>query len=94
MKCEQLLALLNEYVDGTVDAGVCQEFEQHMQGCNPCKVVVDNIRKTITLYKGEEPCELPSGFNQRLHAMLRPRWAERHPTGCNSSGSQNVITIR
>jgi hypothetical protein len=94
MKCEQLLALLNEYVDGTVDAGVCREFEQHMKGCNPCRVVVDNIRKTITLYKGDQPCELPMGFNQRLHAMLRRRWVETHPTASSSNGSQDVITIR
>jgi anti-sigma factor RsiW len=50
MKCEELLKYLNEYVDGTVDPAVCEEFEKHLAGCNPCQVVVDNIRKTITLY--------------------------------------------
>ena len=34
MKCEELLALLNEYVDGTVDPAICDEFEKHMSGCN------------------------------------------------------------
>jgi anti-sigma factor RsiW len=55
MKCEELLAMLNEYVDGTVDPAICEEFEKHMAGCNPCQVVVDNIRKTITLYKAGQP---------------------------------------
>ena len=54
MKCEELLAMLNEYVDGTVDPAICEEFEKHLAGCNPCQVVVDNIRKTITLYKDGE----------------------------------------
>ena len=45
MKCAELLALLNEYVDGTVDLSICEEFEKHMAGCNPCQVVVDNIRR-------------------------------------------------
>jgi anti-sigma factor RsiW len=76
MKCEQLLAMLNEYVDGTVDPAVCAEFEKHMAGCNPCQVVVDNIRKTITLYKGDEPYQLPLEFRERLHAELRKRWKE------------------
>lgn len=80
MKCEELLKLLNEYVDGTVDPAVCEEFEKHMSGCNPCQVVVDNIRKTITLYKGGQPCELPEAFRQRLHAALRRRWKETHST--------------
>ena len=60
MKCEELLAMLNEYVDGTVDPAVCEEFEKHMAGCNPCQVVVDNIRQTITLYKGKRKKRSPA----------------------------------
>lgn len=79
MKCEELLAMLNEYVDGTVDPSLCAEFERHMAGCNPCQVVVDNIRKTITLYKEGKPYELPIPFQQRLHSVLRERWRQVHP---------------
>lgn len=78
MKCEDLLRILNEYVDGTVDPAICKEFEQHLAGCNPCQVVVDNIRKTITLYKNGEPYELPVEFRQRLHAVLRERWKQMY----------------
>ena len=76
MKCEELLKLLNEYVDGTVDPALCDEFERHMAGCNPCQVVVDNIRKTITLYKQGKPYDLPAAFRDRLHQSLRQRWNE------------------
>ena len=78
MKCEDLLAMLNEYVDGTIDPAVCKDFEHHMAGCNPCQVVVDNIRKTITLYKEGKPYELPVAFRNRLHGALRQRWKETH----------------
>lgn len=78
MKCEDLMAILNEYVDGTVDPGLCAEFEKHMEGCNPCQVVVDNIRKTITLYKNGQPVHVPEPCRQRLHDALRKRWAEKH----------------
>jgi anti-sigma factor RsiW len=80
MKCEELLKQLNEYVDGTVDPAICVEFEQHMAGCNPCQVVVDNIRKTITLYKNGQPCELPFEFRKQLHNVLQRRWEEKHST--------------
>jgi len=76
MKCEELLKALNEYVDGTVDPAICEEFEKHMAGCNPCQVVVDNIRKTVTLFKSGQPYELPLEFRNRLHATLRQRWKE------------------
>lgn len=80
MKCEELLKMLNEYVDGTVDPAICEEFEHHMAGCNPCQVVVDNIRKTITLYKNGAPYALPTPFRARLHASLREHWAKTHPS--------------
>jgi hypothetical protein len=77
MKCQELLAMLNEYVDGSVDPVVCEAFKEHLAGCNPCQVVIDNIRQTITLYKQGQPYELPIAFRQRLHATLRERWRER-----------------
>jgi hypothetical protein len=79
MKCEELLKMLNEYVDGTVDPAICDEFEKHMTGCNPCQVVVDNIRKTITVYKNGQPYALPVAFRSQLHATLRERWLAKHP---------------
>ncbi len=81
MKCHQLLAWLNDYVDGEIDPAICEEFEQHLAGCNPCQVVVDNIRKTITLYKEGEPYELPVQFRERLHSALRAKWREKHGVG-------------
>ncbi len=84
MKCEELLKQLNEYVDGTVDPAVCAEFEKHIADCNPCQVVVDNIRQTITLYKAGQPYELPVEFRERLHQTLRQRWQQKH--GSNQRG--------
>jgi hypothetical protein len=84
MKCQQLLEMLNEYVDGTVDPALCEEFERHMAGCNPCQVVVDNVRQTITLYKAGQPYELPLVFQQRLREALRAKWKETHPPATGS----------
>lgn len=75
--CDELLALLNEYVDGGVDIKACKELKAHLAGCNPCRVVVDNIRKTITLYRKDKPCELPVKFQERLHDTLRKKWKKK-----------------
>lgn len=81
MNCEELLAALNEYVDGEVDPAICQSFQEHLQGCNPCQIVVDNIRKTIRLYKAGEPYELPAEFHQQLCTALRERFRAKYPAG-------------
>ena len=57
---------LNQYVDGELEPGICSPFEEHLKDCNPCRIVVDNIRHTIKLYKAEEPFELPHELHDRL----------------------------
>jgi anti-sigma factor RsiW len=79
MKCDDLLKALNDYVDGKVDPAVCERFESHLEGCNPCQIVVDNIRQTITLYKAGEPYELPAEFQSELRRSLRDRWKKKFP---------------
>jgi anti-sigma factor RsiW len=82
--CGDLLALLNDYVDGAADPGLCRELEAHLKACNPCQMVVDTIRKTIRLYRQNEPCELPPEFRTRLHECLRNHWRK-------GAGAENDI---
>ena len=77
MKCDDLHKALNAYVDGAIEPEVCTQFEEYLAGCNPCEVVVDNIRKTITLYKAGEVYPLPDEFKQRLHQTLREKWRQK-----------------
>jgi len=77
MNCEELLKLLNEQVDGALDPKISAEYRKHVEGCNPCQVVVDNIRKTIKIYKNGEPYELPDVFHARMHRVLREHWARK-----------------
>ncbi len=77
MNCQDLLKALSDYVDGDIDPAICDEFRDHLAGCNPCRVVVDNIRQTISLYRGGERYEMPPGFHERLHAKLRDQWKTR-----------------
>jgi anti-sigma factor RsiW len=80
MKCEELLAALNEYVDGEIDPGICEAFEEHLKDCNPCQIVIDNIRQTITLVNAGEPVELPIALRERLHRALRDCWKAKFPS--------------
>jgi hypothetical protein len=77
MTCDELLAGLNDYVDGERRTAICRALQDHLAGCNPCQLVVDNIRQTITLYKLGQPVELPAEVGQRLRRLLRDIWRMR-----------------
>ena len=85
MKCDEMLKVLNEYVDGEIDPALCKELEKHLHGCDRCRIVVDGLRKTISLYRDEEVYELPADFKTRLHEALKDKWREK--TGGSSDES-------
>lgn len=82
MTCEELLKALNQYVDeGDAAIAGCEAFKEHLAGCNPCQVVVDNIRSTISLYKAGQIYPMPEEFQERLRAVLQKKWREKVSKG-------------
>ncbi len=79
MNCEDLLRSLNDVIDDPTALALCQEFADHLAGCNPCQVVVDNIRQTIQLYQNGEPYPMPEEFQMRFQDALRARWNAKFP---------------
>jgi hypothetical protein len=39
---------------------------------------VDNIGKTVALYKAGQPYQLPATFLEKLHGTLGQRWSRAH----------------
>ena len=69
--CQELLGHISDYVDGELEAALCAELEAHLAGCYNCRVMVDTVRKTITLYHAQATAELPSGVEERLYKVLK-----------------------
>ncbi len=71
MQCEEMLAALSDYVDGTLDSQLCAEIERHMASCGNCRIVVDTLRKTVYLYRVHGRAEVPADAKTRLYAALK-----------------------
>lgn len=71
-ECTQLLGYLSEYLDEELeDEQLCEEIESHLGSCENCRVVVDTLKKTISLYQtSAEKTNLPDGARQRLFHRL------------------------
>lgn len=70
--CLTLLGSLSEYVDGTLSETLCADIEKHIADCSDCHVVVDTLRKTISLYQttAAQQDELPDPVKMRLFHRL------------------------
>jgi RNA polymerase sigma-70 factor (ECF subfamily) len=45
--CKEMFAELSDYLDGTLDASMCDELERHMAGCKPCEAFLATLKTTI-----------------------------------------------
>jgi anti-sigma factor (TIGR02949 family) len=69
--CRQLLGSLSEYVDGELDDELCSVLEEHLEGCQDCRIVVDTLRKTVYLYHASSQEEnVPMDIRTRLYKSL------------------------
>jgi len=68
--CQELLGQLSDYVDGELEEALCAELEAHLAGCANCRVMVDTVRKTITLYSRQATTKLPADVEARLFSVL------------------------
>jgi len=68
--CKQLLDDLNDFLDEALDGMTRAELEQHLGKCPNCQVIVDTTRKTVRVFKGLEPCDIPREVERRLLAAI------------------------
>lgn len=72
--CQEILALLSEYVDFDLPPEACGEVADHLSDCPPCVEFVESLRETIALCHGYTPDTLPSPLSGRARSDLESAW--------------------
>lgn len=49
--CQNMLTFLSDFVDGELNQELCFQIETHLSECPDCSIVVDTLKKTISLYQ-------------------------------------------
>ena len=71
ISCKSLWESLSDYIDGDLSDELCRKLEQHMEGCEHCRVVFDTTNKTIRLYQDSvQATEVPDEVHGRLVEIL------------------------
>ncbi len=71
MDCREIFEGLSEYLDKELAEKTCKEIESHLRDCYNCRVVVNTLRQTVTLYHQTPPEELPGDVRMRLHKVIK-----------------------
>lgn len=71
MNCNGVRREISNYIDGDIEATVRLDFELHLQGCQHCTVVVDQVKKTVELFCDAELVDVPNDVRSRLYEVLQ-----------------------
>jgi anti-sigma factor RsiW len=70
MTCREVIAILDDYVDGTMPAEVATELERHFTSCGPCRAYLATYRATRRLGAAAARAEMPAEMRSRIRAFL------------------------
>lgn len=75
--CHRLLASVSAYLDGDLEAGVCQSIETHCRECAGCAEIVAGLRETAGLCRQAGSTPIPEAVRRRALARVRRLLDER-----------------
>ena len=76
LTCQEVLDQLWEYLDEDAREELTSRINEHLGGCNHCKVEVDSLKQTISLYQCEDRVVVPIQLSDRVRAALQQAYGE------------------
>ena len=77
--CEQVTALVVDYVTGTLDDTTAGAFERHLQRCRDCIAFLNTYQKTIQTTQSLSYDDIPAEMVQRVQQLLSQRLGLHRP---------------
>ena len=72
--CQEVLALLSDYLDFELPPDACEQIENHLAGCSPCVEFAASLRKTVELCREFQSSDMPKPLSEQARAELEKAW--------------------
>jgi anti-sigma factor RsiW len=71
LSCKELVELVTDYLEGTLDEATRARFEEHIAGCDGCTEYVAQMEETIRLVGHVEETQLSGPARSTLMAAFQ-----------------------
>ena len=71
LRCQNIVELLGEYLDGTLDPATSRALTSHLADCQECTAFLNTYRGTVRMTRELREEELPAPLKERLLGFLR-----------------------
>lgn len=76
MNCKELVYLLEDYLEGTMEEHLMRDFSAHIEKCEPCKNFLKTYDTTRILCRKMKPEEIPAEVRTRLKEFVMEKGRE------------------
>jgi anti-sigma factor RsiW len=70
MICRELIEIIDDYLDGALAPEIRQDFERHLDECEPCRAYIATYRKTRRIGAAAARVDMPEEMKARLRRFL------------------------
>lgn len=77
MNCKELIYLLEDYLDGTMETQLKEELDVHISVCEACLRFLETYDKTRILCRQITLDEIPPEFRERLRSFVLEKGREK-----------------
>jgi anti-sigma factor RsiW len=71
LPCQELVELITEYLEGTLPQAERERFDAHLAVCPPCRVYLEQMRRTIGVLGKLTPASLSPAVQEDLLEAFR-----------------------
>lgn len=70
-RCRELFEKLSEYLDGELDPRTCEDAEEHLEDCAPCRAFLESLRRTVALLDHLPAESVPEEIAREVREAVR-----------------------
>lgn len=79
-KCpEHVVHYIHSFLDGEISEEEKEIMTAHLEECEECRTLLDELEQTVTLFRNIEAVQAPIGFASNVAARLPQRTRQRGP---------------
>jgi len=78
MNCKELVYLLGDYLDGSMDQYLRRDLDDHIALCDSCTNFLNTYDKTRNICRQVQLDEIPEEFRERLKSFVIDKAREHH----------------
>ncbi len=73
ISCKEMVDLIMDYLDGSLDSETSKDFDMHIEGCIDCHAYLNTYKKTVSLTHQISCEDIPDELYSRLSTLLKER---------------------